>query len=125
MSCSICWEDTKEKCILLQKNIFSDSIKNYKIDCLCNISIHKSCMNKWITINKSCPICHKILYEYQSFYLYNLNILTKFIKNVYCIIVNIILSLCLLHFILIIYLIYFIKLYYEVKLIYYNIIKYL
>jgi len=26
--CSICWEETKERSILLQKNVFSDSEKN-------------------------------------------------------------------------------------------------
>ena len=136
--CSICWEDTKEKTISLQTNIFSDSIKNYKVICLCNIIIHKTCMNKWIQKNKSCPICHKLLYEYQTNYSFTLNILINSIKYIYSFILNIlkyiysiftniILLLFIVHFVLrlLLCMIYVIKLYYEIKDIYYNIVKYL
>jgi hypothetical protein len=96
MCCSICWEDTKESCILLQNNIFSDSIKNYRVICSCNIVIHKTCMNKWTKKDKSCPICRKLLYEYQSLCLYTLNT----IKNI---IVNIFFLVSIIYFILILY----------------------
>ena len=119
--CSICWEDTKEKCVLLQKNIFSDSMKQYKINCLCNIQIHKSCMNKWIRFHKNCPICHKSLKEHLSIYFEIIN----GIKYIYSICVNIILSFFILHILFICYLFYFVKLYYEIRELYLLVIKYL
>jgi hypothetical protein len=125
MSCMICWEDKKEICTLLQENIFSDSVKNYKVICLCNIRIHKTCMNKWIQKNKSCPICHNALYEYQTLYSYLYTLLLSCIKYIYSLFVNVVLSLIIVHLLLILYLVYFIKLYYEIRDIYYNIVKYL
>jgi hypothetical protein len=119
--CSICWEETKERSILLQKNVFSDSEKKYTMNCLCNISIHKSCMNQWISMNKSCPICHKSLKEHLSVS----SIIIKGIKYVYSLCIRVILSFFLLHILVIFYLLYFVKLYYEIKELYFLVVKYL
>ena len=123
--CSICWEKSNEQCIKLQNNIFNDSLKNYKVNCLCNITIHRTCINKWIKINTTCPICHKELMEYQSSWQYIWSLWIQFLKITICMISNILFSVLVIHIIFILYLIYFLRIYYEIKLIYYNIIKYM
>jgi hypothetical protein len=104
--CSICWEDTKEKCISLQNNIFTDPIEKYKVSCSCNIIIHKTCMNNWIQKNKSCPICRYTLVKYKPYYLFVWFILKKIMNYFYFVIINIILLILVYSFIFILYLIF-------------------
>ena len=62
--CIICLE---KKDSIKMKEYCSDisfemrnSVKNYNIKCDCNYSIHPSCLNEWIKIKNSCPICKSV-----------------------------------------------------------------
>lgn len=43
----------------LQKHIKLNSNKYYFKKCKCDGYIHKNCLDKWLTLNMSCPYCRK------------------------------------------------------------------
>lgn len=56
--CFVCYEyydDINELPIKLNNNY------HYIKNCECNVIIHKSCLDKWYSINNSCPICRDIM----------------------------------------------------------------
>ena len=56
--CFICYEgvnNNNELPIKLNLNIY------YFKECVCDGFIHKICLDKWHTLNKSCPICRRDL----------------------------------------------------------------
>jgi len=58
--CLICLSEIDNESIIYTKNNIFNRIDNDKIcvtQCNCCILVHKSCMEKWLTINCTCPIC--------------------------------------------------------------------
>ena len=53
--CLVCWEN-EGNCYTLThfKHIYK-----YETECKCNGVFHGSCIEKWLNINKSCPICRE------------------------------------------------------------------
>lgn len=48
------------KCIICLQDIDnSDNIKS--LNCYCEYNYHNECINKWLNINNTCPVCRKIL----------------------------------------------------------------
>ena len=63
--CIICWENiNNEKIIKLIKQTI------YLKNCQCSAIIHNSCLKKWFSINKNCPICRKFMIKKYNYFLY-------------------------------------------------------
>ena len=60
--CSICLNQ-ELKCLNLQ-DIYK---KEYEVNCECNIKVHKNCVNEWIALKNTCPICNKRLTKQKKF----------------------------------------------------------
>ena len=60
--CSICLNH-EFKCYNLQ-DIYK---KEYEVNCECNIKVHKNCVNEWIALKNTCPICNKRLTKQKKF----------------------------------------------------------
>ena len=60
--CSICLNQ-EFKCVNLQ-DIYK---KEYEVNCECNIKVHKNCVNEWIALKNTCPICNKRLTKQKKF----------------------------------------------------------
>ena len=69
--CSICLDK-----IYFKKNTYTT---------ICNHIYHKSCINKWLNISKTCPICREVLVNTNSYTNTNSNTNTN---NLYYTIIN-------------------------------------
>jgi hypothetical protein len=52
--CFICYNNNKQKLFLLS------SLLN-KINCKCDNYIHKRCLQKWIAVKRTCPVCNSYI----------------------------------------------------------------
>lgn len=61
--CIICWQPSRE-------NMPVRSMKeSAQFLCKCNAFFHNDCLNKWLDINHSCPICRKKICNENNDYL--------------------------------------------------------
>ena len=60
--CSICLNH-EFKCYNLQ-DIYK---KDYEVNCECNIKVHNNCVNEWIALKNTCPICNIGLTKQKKF----------------------------------------------------------
>jgi uncharacterized CHY-type Zn-finger protein len=61
LECLICYEttdDNNEYPIIINNNQ-----QIFKKNCLCNLTTHIICLNTWLTLKNSCPICRKSIIE--------------------------------------------------------------
>ena len=64
--CLVCWLPSERDNIIKRLSVFP----HINITCNCNPTIHKLCIDDWISKSSSCPICRKkiVLREKYSFY---------------------------------------------------------
>ena len=60
--CSICLMN-EMNCVNLQ-DIYK---KEYNVICKCNIKVHKNCVNEWLLLKNTCPICNIKLIKKKKF----------------------------------------------------------
>lgn len=60
--CSICLIN-EMNCVNLQ-DIYK---KEYNVICKCNIKVHKNCVNEWLLLKNTCPICNIQLIKKKKF----------------------------------------------------------